>query len=189
MQRIGRNKDPHFRVIVTERSRGPRSGKYIEALGSYNAKLGQIDLKEDRIKYWLSVGANPSATVHNILVGKKILTDTGKKRSGPLFVKKEKEEVAEENIPASEDTADATAQNDDEAKEGGDEEMEEETKDTSTPDVEETKEEDTTSEEVTNTDKVDEAQTNTEETESAEEEKTQTEEVKEGESDTTAEEK
>ena len=51
-----------------------KSGKFQEILGSYNPKLGEVILKEDRIKHWMSVGAQPSDTVHNFLVTKGLLT-------------------------------------------------------------------------------------------------------------------
>ncbi|MFT7557550.1 MAG: small subunit ribosomal protein S16 [Planctomycetota bacterium] len=79
LQRIGRRHDPHFRVVVTDARRGPKSGNFIEILGSYNAKMGEIKLEGDRIKYWISVGAQTSGTVHNFLVDQKIIE--GKKQN------------------------------------------------------------------------------------------------------------
>ena len=77
LQRVGRRNDPSFRVVVTESTRGPKSGKYIEMLGSYNPRQKTVALKGDRIKYWLSVGAQVTGTVHNLLIKEKITT--GKK--------------------------------------------------------------------------------------------------------------
>lgn len=77
LQRTGRRNNPYFRVILTDSKRGPKSGKYIEMLGSYDPKQGEILFKEDRVKYWMSVGAQTSDTVHNFLVDKKVLS--GKK--------------------------------------------------------------------------------------------------------------
>ena len=77
LQRVGRRNDPSFRVVVTESTRGPKSGKYIEMLGSYNPRQKSVALKGDRIKYWLSVGAQVTGTMHNLLIKEKITT--GKK--------------------------------------------------------------------------------------------------------------
>ena len=60
--------------MVTERTTGPKSGKFIERLGFYHAKTGKRDINADRAKHWLSMGALPSDTVHNFLVNSKIIT-------------------------------------------------------------------------------------------------------------------
>jgi len=73
LQRIGRKNDPHFRAVVVDAKFGPKSGKFIDTIGTYNPKSGELTLKEERIKYWLSVGAQPSDTFHNFLVSKKLL--------------------------------------------------------------------------------------------------------------------
>src|SRR3989344_4726968 len=73
LQRVGRKNDPSFRIIVNEKARSAKAGKIVELLGSYNPKSKNLNLKEDRAKYWLSVGAKPSATVHNILVSKGVI--------------------------------------------------------------------------------------------------------------------
>lgn len=74
LQRIGRKNMPAFRVIVTEHTRGPKTGSIVEKVGTYNPKTKERQFKADRIKYWLSVGAKASATVHNMLVSAKIIT-------------------------------------------------------------------------------------------------------------------
>lgn len=73
LQRIGRRHDPQFRVVVIDGRRGPKSGKFIEIVGSYNAKAGDVQLNKERITYWLSVGAQPSDTVHNFCVSEGII--------------------------------------------------------------------------------------------------------------------
>ena len=73
MQRTGRINMPSYRIVVIEHARSPQAGKYLERLGSYDPKSKQRVLSEDRIKYWMSVGAKPSATVHNMLVSAGIL--------------------------------------------------------------------------------------------------------------------
>src|SRR4051812_18041022 len=78
MQRTGRINQPSFRIVVTEHARGPKAGKYVERVGFYNPRSKEKVLMDERIKYWMSVGAKPSGTVHNMLVtaglvkGKKV---------------------------------------------------------------------------------------------------------------------
>lgn len=79
LKRVGRKHDPSFRVVVTEKFRGPKAGKYIEKVGFYDAKSNTRDLDAERIKYWMSVGAQPSDTVFNLLVTEKIVD--GKKKN------------------------------------------------------------------------------------------------------------
>lgn len=77
LQRTGRKNDPHFRLICTESTRKPKTSQFAEILGTYNVKKGEFAAKSDRIKHWISVGAQVSPTVHNLLVSKGVLT--GKK--------------------------------------------------------------------------------------------------------------
>ena len=73
LQRIGRKNDPSFRVVVTDSKRGPKSGNNVEVLVSYNPHINVTQMKEDRVKHWMSKGAKVSDTVHNLLVSKKII--------------------------------------------------------------------------------------------------------------------
>lgn len=73
MQRIGRKNDPAFRVVVAEHTRSPKAGNYLERLGSYNPKTKARILDAERIKHWISVGAQPSGTMHNMLVSAGII--------------------------------------------------------------------------------------------------------------------
>tara|TARA_Y100000310_G_scaffold273705_1_gene289346 strand:- start:31840 stop:32319 length:480 start_codon:yes stop_codon:yes gene_type:complete len=112
MQRIGRKHDPAFRVIVTESTRGPKSGDFIERVGHYHAKTGDKSLNKERISYWMEKGAKPSDTVHNFLVDAKIVQGPKKNVLPP---KKEKKESVEgesdsaEKKEAVEDTTEAPA--------------------------------------------------------------------------------
>src|SRR3989338_257843 len=74
LQRVGRTNDPNFRLVLIESKRAPRSGAFKEILGSYDPRhKANTKLKDERIKYWLSMGATTSVTAHNILVGAKIV--------------------------------------------------------------------------------------------------------------------
>ena len=63
MMRLGRKHRSFFRIVAIDK-RQPRDGRIIEELGSYDPMIKETDsrtkLKPDRIKYWLSVGAQPS---------------------------------------------------------------------------------------------------------------------------------
>lgn len=73
LQRTGRKNDPHFRLIVTESILKPKTTQFAEILGTYNVKAGVFAAKADRVKHWISVGAQTSDTVHNLLVTKGII--------------------------------------------------------------------------------------------------------------------
>jgi len=106
LKRVGRKNDPSFRVVVIERTNSPKSGKELEIVGNYDPKQKRKHFEAERIKYWLSKGAKTSATIHNMLVGEKIID--GKKinvlpRKSPI----KKEEKKEDGKPV---TAEAPAQ-------------------------------------------------------------------------------
>ena len=77
MQRTGRINSPSFRIIITEHTEGPKTGNFVEKLGTYNPKTKERNLNVERIKYWLSVGAKASGTMHNMLISAGIIS--GKK--------------------------------------------------------------------------------------------------------------
>ncbi len=79
LQRVGRVHEPVFRIVLTDSKFGPKSGKPVEVLGSYDARKGKGTNKIDaeKAKYWISKGAQVSETVHNFLVDQKIIS--GKK--------------------------------------------------------------------------------------------------------------
>ena len=71
LQRFGRTHAPFYRMVAAN-ARAPRDGKFLEIVGTYNpiankAGMKEIRLKEDRLKYWLAVGAQPSGRVAWIL--------------------------------------------------------------------------------------------------------------------------
>lgn len=69
MQRTGRKNEPQFRIVVGEHTMGPKSGKFLEKLGSYNPKTKEKTLNTERVEYWIGKGALLSDTMHNLLVG------------------------------------------------------------------------------------------------------------------------
>jgi small subunit ribosomal protein S16 len=68
LTRIGGKKDPVWRVVVADQ-RSPRDGRVIEIVGHYNAQTNPSTIKvdEDKIREWLSRGAQPTPTVRKIL--------------------------------------------------------------------------------------------------------------------------
>ncbi len=90
--RQGKKNQPFYKIVVTEKTRPPRAGRFVEEVGFYNPKTKEKGLKGERIKYWISVGAQPSDTVYNLLISEKIIE--GKKR--PQHKKSKKEKPAEE---------------------------------------------------------------------------------------------
>lgn len=102
LQRIGRINLPAYRIIVVEHTEGPKTGKFTDIVGSYNPRSKEKKFDEAKIKHWMSVGAKPSDTVHNMFVSAGIIT--GKKINVlPAF--KAPEVVAEDVVvetPAAE---------------------------------------------------------------------------------------
>ncbi|MHB8651729.1 MAG: 30S ribosomal protein S16 [Minisyncoccota bacterium] len=101
LQRVGRKNDPSFRVVVIDSREASQSGGFIEVVGNYNARHGKPTLNGERIKHWVSLGAQVSPTLHNLLIEEKILS--GKKinvlprKSAP---KKKEEPIHKETVSA-----------------------------------------------------------------------------------------
>lgn len=66
--RMGRRHYPQYRIVVTD-ARAKRDGRTIEQVGIYHPKEtpSRMEIKADRVRYWLSVGAQPSDPVRAIL--------------------------------------------------------------------------------------------------------------------------
>ena len=152
LQRTGRKHEPVFRVVVTDSKTGPKSGKHIEIVGSYDArKKDRAIVKADRILHWIAQGAQVSDTVHNVLVDQGIID--GKKvnalpKKTPIVKEPTEEELAAEakakeeaEKPAEEEVVEETP---------AEEVVEEKTEEAPVEEekVEETKEEETPVEEV-----------------------------------------
>jgi small subunit ribosomal protein S16 len=74
LQRVGRTNVPTFRVVLTDSKNGTKSGRFLEVLGSYDPRDDKSKLiKTDRVKYWISKGAQLSGTLHNFLVHTKVI--------------------------------------------------------------------------------------------------------------------
>ena len=70
MKKLGRKHRPYYRIVAID-GRQPRDGRIIEELGSYDPMIKNTDdrvkLRAARVKYWMSVGAQPSENVAELL--------------------------------------------------------------------------------------------------------------------------
>ncbi|MBN2354348.1 MAG: 30S ribosomal protein S16 [Spirochaetales bacterium] len=74
LKRFGTQKRPYYRIVVMD-SRTPRDGRPIEEIGFYHPlemEERQVNVRVDRIKEWISKGAQPSSTVRMLLKRKSI---------------------------------------------------------------------------------------------------------------------
>ena len=98
LQRVGRTNIPTFRVVLTDSKNSTKSGRFLEVLGSFDPRDDSKKIvKADRVKYWISKGAQLSDTLHNFLVHTKVIE--GKKINAlpkKRPIKKEEEAKKEE---------------------------------------------------------------------------------------------
>src|SRR5437667_10794200 len=68
LRRAGSKKRPYFHIVVTD-SRAARDSSFVEILGHYNprTKPALVDIKQERVDYWISKGAQPSDTVRTLI--------------------------------------------------------------------------------------------------------------------------
>lgn len=68
LARYGKHKAPFYRIVVADHEM-KRDGRHLEVVGSYNPKVNPagVTLEQDRVKYWVSVGAKPSDTVSQLI--------------------------------------------------------------------------------------------------------------------------
>ncbi len=68
LRRQGKRNQPSYRIVVAD-ARAPRDGRFIEIIGFYNPRTEPPTMKvnEERARYWLSVGAQPTEPVARIL--------------------------------------------------------------------------------------------------------------------------
>ena len=73
LARVGSKKNPIYRVVVAD-ERSPRDGRFIEIVGQYNPQTdpSTINLDEDKIRDWISKGAQPTNSVRRLLKAKNV---------------------------------------------------------------------------------------------------------------------
>ncbi len=109
LARGGAKKRPFYRIVIAEAT-APRDGRFIERIGSYNPILAKdnperIVLDEERVKHWLSVGAQPTDRVHRFLDERGLLKRTAKNNPEKAKPGKKAVERAEEKRKKAEEGA------------------------------------------------------------------------------------
>jgi small subunit ribosomal protein S16 len=117
LSRGGSKKRPYYKIVVAN-SRAPRDGKFLEQVGTYNPLLAKDDanrvrLVEDRVKYWIGVGAQPTDRVARLLdkagIKERAPTNNPQKAEPGQKAKERAEEKAEKAREAAEAAAAAAA--------------------------------------------------------------------------------
>jgi len=129
LSRVGKKNKPEYRLIINEKHKDPW-GDALEYLGYYNPRTEPptVAFKIERIKYWLSQGAQVSNTVRNLLIDEGILKDKKVKPKGVRRKKKDekqekdkqmeeggsvtmdKEAEGQDNQPSAEDKKSSTSE-------------------------------------------------------------------------------
>jgi small subunit ribosomal protein S16 len=112
LSRGGAKKRPYYRIVVAN-SRSPRDGKYLEQIGTYNPVLAKdsperVKLIEDRARYWLGVGAQPTDRVARFLDAagiKERVARVNPKKGEPGEKAKERAEERAAKIAEAEEAA------------------------------------------------------------------------------------
>jgi len=90
LSKVGKKNKKMYRLTIAENTKNPY-GDSLEILGSYNPHTKELQAKNDRILYWISKGAQPTTTVNNLLIEKKIIE--GKKIKNISISKKRQEKI------------------------------------------------------------------------------------------------
>ena len=111
LQMTGRRNKRHFRIIVVEHTVGPKSGKYVEKIGYIDNDTHSSHIDTERAKYWMSVGAQPTDRVYNMLVDEGVID--GPKRNAlpkktPIVKETPEEEQSADNDNADEEAGEST---------------------------------------------------------------------------------
>ncbi|MCP5083816.1 MAG: 30S ribosomal protein S16 [Alphaproteobacteria bacterium] len=111
LSRHGAKKRPFYRIVVAD-SRAPRDGRHIEILGTFNPLLPKdseerVNLKEDRVKHWLGVGAQPTDRVLRFLDAAGIAKRDARNNPQKALPGKKRQEREEEQRQAEADAKEA----------------------------------------------------------------------------------
>jgi len=103
LRRTGSKKQASYRVVVAP-STAPRDGRFIEIIGYYHPRQDPplVFVKEDRLFYWLSVGAQPSDSVNQLLKSKGVLDRYAQYKAGELVLDETLAETASDEAPSAE---------------------------------------------------------------------------------------
>lgn len=124
LKRLGGKHDPHFRIVIAD-SRKQRDGRAVEELGYYCPTGAETTLEVDaeRVRHWLSMGAQPTETVQSLLVKAGVLEGAaGEETQAEAEAAPAAEETAEEAVADGAEEADEEAPEADESAEEASEE-------------------------------------------------------------------
>ncbi len=119
LMRMGSKGKPFYRLVVKEK-RSKRDGAYLENVGTYNPMLdpAEVNLKHDRIQYWIGVGAQPTDTVKSLIKNNPVQTEEEKaaavqaraeKKEADRRVREEAKRVEAERLEAERVAAEKSA--------------------------------------------------------------------------------
>jgi small subunit ribosomal protein S16 len=106
LSQTGKTNKKMFRLIISEKSRDPY-GNVLEILGSYNPHTKELAVKTERVKHWISQGAQMTATVNNLLIEKKVID--GQKATASKPGQKSEKRLAQVKAKSDKKTARETA--------------------------------------------------------------------------------
>lgn len=111
LARGGSKKRPHYSIVATD-SRMPRDGRFLEKLGTYNPLLakdseGRVKMNAERVKYWLSQGAQPTDRIARMLEAagiteKKVRNNPNAAKPGKAMAERAAKKAARAAAPAEE---------------------------------------------------------------------------------------
>lgn len=101
LSRTGRKNLPSYRVVVTD-AREKRDSKFLELLGNYSPLSKQFEINDERTKYWLSVGAQPTERVYFLLFKKGLIKKASFERKYSIKPKKKNIERKEKQTSKAE---------------------------------------------------------------------------------------
>lgn len=83
LRRIGLKHQPSYRIVVADKE-APRDGRFLEIVGSYNPRTEPFtfDVKEDRLYYWMSTGAQPSESLVKLLKSTGVMDRFARLKAG-----------------------------------------------------------------------------------------------------------
>ncbi|SFI97189.1 small subunit ribosomal protein S16 [Sphingomonas sp. NFR04] len=113
LSRGGSKKRPYYRIVVAD-GRAPRDGKFIEKIGTYNPLLAKdsperVKLDDERAKYWLSVGAQPTDRVARFLDAMGVKERAARNNPNKAVPGEKAKERAEERAEKAKAAAEAAA--------------------------------------------------------------------------------
>lgn len=113
LSRGGSKKRPYYRIVVAD-ARAPRDGKFIEKIGTYNPLLAKdsaerVKLDDERAKYWLSVGAQPTDRVARFLDAIGVKERAARNNPNKAVPGEKAKERAEERAEKAKAAAEAAA--------------------------------------------------------------------------------